>query len=244
MKLKGKVALVTGGARRIGKAIALGLASRGCHVAITYRTSRQEAAATVELIRKRRVKALALKVDQREGAQVRQAVKTVFSRFRRIDILVNSASSFYPTPWAQVTEAQWEDLLSTNLTGPWRFAQAVAALMKRRGSGKIINIVDTAAFSPWPEFLPYCAAKGGLVTLTKGLAKALAPSIQVNAVAPGPILFPPGISAREKKQALNRTLLKRVGSPEDLLQAVLFLLEGSDFVTGVILPVDGGRLLA
>ncbi|MBI3616270.1 MAG: SDR family oxidoreductase [Candidatus Omnitrophica bacterium] len=244
MKLKGKVALVTGGAKRVGKAIALGLAGRGCHVAITYRTSGAEASAAVRAIQKHRVKGLALPVDQREGAQVRRAVRAVLSKFHRIDILVNSASSFYPTPWDQVTEAQWEDLLSTNLTGPWRFAQAVAPIMKRQGSGKIINIVDVAAFSPWPNYLPYCAAKGGLVTLTKGLAKALAPSIQVNAIAPGPILFPPGLTTREKKRALDRTLLKRVGSPEDLVQAILFFLEGSDFVTGAILPVDGGRLLA
>ena len=244
MRLKGKVAVVTGGAKRVGKAFALALAKRGCHVVITYRSSRAEASETVRAIRECRVQGLGLKVDQREGAQVREAVKTVFSRFRRVDILINNASSFYPTPWAKVSQAQWDDLLATNLTGPWHFAQAVAPIMKRQGTGKIINIVDVAAFSPWPSYLPYCVAKGGLVTLTKGLAKALAPDVQVNAVAPGPILFPPGMGAREKKQALDRTLLKRVGSPEDLVQAVLFLLEGADFVTGAILPVDGGRLLA
>ena len=244
MKLRGKVALVTGGAKRVGREIALALAERGCHVAITYRTSKAQASSTVRAIQRKRVRGLALRVDQREGIQVRCAVQTILSKFRRIDILINSASSFYPTPWDRVTEAQWEDLISTNLTGPWRFAQAVAPIMKRQGAGKIVNIVDVAAFSPWPNYLPYCAAKGGLVTLTKGLAKALAPSIQVNAIAPGPILFPPGLSAQEKKQALDRTLLKRVGSPRDLAQAILFFLEGSDFVTGAILPVDGGRMLA
>jgi len=244
MKLKGKVALVTGGAKRVGRAIALGLAARGCHVVITHRTSQQEASATVRAIRKFRVQGWDLKVDQREGSEVRRAVKAVLSKFHRIDVLINNASSFYSTPWNTVTESQWEDLLSTNLTGPWRFAQAVAPAMKRLGAGKIINIADVSAFSPWPSYLPYCAAKGGLVTLTKGLAKALAPEVQVNAVAPGPILFPPGLSSREKKKALARTLLRRVGSPEDIVQAILFLLEGSDFVTGVILPVDGGRLLA
>ena len=244
MRLRGKVAIVTGGAKRVGRAIALGLAARGCHVVITHRTSQTEALATVRAIRKSRVRGWDLKVDQRDGAQVRRAVKQVLSKFHRIDILINNASSFYPTPWNTVTESQWEDLLSTNLTGPWRFAQAVAPAMKRQGAGKIINIADVSAFSPWPSYLPYCAAKGGLVTLTKGLAKALAPQVQVNAVAPGPILFPPGLSRREKKKALDRTLLKRVGSPADIVQAILFLLEGSDFVTGVILPVDGGRLLS
>ena len=244
MKLKGKVAVVTGGAKRIGRAIALALAERGCHVAITYLSSHREAAATVTSIRQRKVRGWAVPVDQRDGDQVRQAVRKIHDHFGRIDLLINSASSFYPTPLEQVTEAQWTDLIETNLAGPWWFAQAVAPILKRQRSGKIVNIVDVAAFSPWPSYLPYCAAKGGLVTLTKGLAKALAPSIQVNAIAPGPILFPPNVSARERKQAIEKTLLKRCGSPADIVQAVLFLLEGSDFITGVILPVDGGRLLA
>ncbi len=244
MRLKGKVALVTGGAKRVGRAIALGLAGRGCRVAITYRTSEKEAWATVRSIRRHGAKGLALPVDQREPLQVRAAVKQVLKTWGRIDVLINNASSFYPTPWAEVTETQWEDLVSTNLTGPWRFAQAVAPLMIRERAGKIVNIVDTAAFSPWTDYLPYCAAKGGLVTLTKGLAKALAPHVQVNAIAPGPILFPPKMTSQERERAIRRTLLKRVGHPEDIVQAVLFFLEGSDFVTGTILPVDGGRLLA
>ncbi len=244
MKLKGKVALVTGGAKRVGKAIALALAQQGCHVAITYRTSESEAIATVRAIQKKKVKALALKVDQRQGPQVREAVANALAHFHRIDVLINNASSFYPTPWEKVTEAQWEDLIQTNLTGPWRFAQAVAPIMKRQRSGKIINMVDVSAFSPWTEYLPYCVAKGGLLTLTQGLAKALAPHIQVNGVAPGPILFPAEISRAEREQAIRRTLLKRAGSPHDIVKAILFLLEGSDFITGVILPVDGGRMLA
>ena len=244
MNLKGKVALVTGGAKRIGREIALRLASKGCHVAITYRTSASGATATVGAIQKYHVKGLAVQVDQREGEQVHGAVRTIFSKWDRIDILINNASSFYRTPLDDVTQSQWEDLLATNLTGPWYFAQAVAPIMRKRRAGKIVNIIDVAAFSPWVKYLPYCVAKGGLVTLTKGLAKALAPSIQVNGIAPGPILFPPDISAQEKKSAIRRTLLKRSGKPEDIVQGVLFFLEGSDFVTGAILPIDGGRLLA
>jgi NAD(P)-dependent dehydrogenase (short-subunit alcohol dehydrogenase family) len=244
MKLKGKVALVTGGAKRIGRAIALALADRGCHVAITHRTSMTEASTTVRAIRRRGVKGSAYGVDQRDGPQVRDAVQSMRSSFDRIDILINNASSFYRTPWREVSEDQWADLLATNLTGPWRFAQAVAPIMEKQRAGKIINIVDVAAFSPWPDYLPYCVAKGGLVTLTKGLAKALAPQVQVNAVAPGPILFPPGLSAPARRQAIRRTLLRRVGDPQDIVQAILFLLEGSDYVTGVVLPVDGGRRLA
>lgn len=237
------MALVTGGAKRIGRHLALALAARGCHVAITYNTSEKEARATVQAIRRRGVRALALRADQRQPAEVQQAVDDLLAAFRRLDILINNASSFYPTPLGQVTEAEWDDLIQTNLTGPWRFAQHVAPVMKRQKAGKIINVVDTAAFRPWTNYLPYCAAKGGLVTLTWGLARALAPRIQVNGIAPGPILFPPGTSARERRAAVERTLLKRAGSPEDIAQAALFLLEGSDFVTGVILPVDGGRML-
>ena len=170
-------------------------------------------------------------------------MEEILAHFQRVDILVNNASSFYPTPLEEVTEEQWEDLIQANLSGPWRFAQALGPVMKRRKAGKIINIVDTAAFRPWTSYLPYCAAKGGLVTLTWGLARALAPHVQVNGIAPGPILFPRGIPARERRAAVEKTLLKRAGSPEDVAQAALFLLEGSDYVTGVILPVDGGRML-
>lgn len=244
MKLKGKVAIVTGGAKRIGREIALGLAQRGAHVIITYRTSRREALKTVSEIERYGVKGMAIQVDQRDASLVRRAVRSVNASFRRIDVLVNNASSFYPTPLDRVSQKQWRDLIDANLSGPWWFAKEAAAIMKRHGAGKIVNIVDSAAFLPWTDYLPYCAAKGGLVTLTWGLARALAPDIQVNAIAPGPILFPPGIKPQEKKAAIRKTLLKRAGSPKDMVQAVLFFLEGSDFVTGVILPVDGGRLLA
>lgn len=244
MMLRGKVALVTGGAKRVGRVLALGLAGRGCHVAITYRTSTQPAAQTARAIQARKVRGWAVQVDQRDPNQVSQAVQAIRQKFGRLDILINNASSFYPTPWSDASPQQWNDLLATNLSGPWFFAQAAGKLMKRQGSGKIINIVDVAAFLPWIDYLPYCAAKGALVTLTRGLAKALAPKVQVNAIAPGPILFPPDISPEEKQQAIRKTLLKRQGSPGDILQAALFFLEGSDFVTGTVLPVDGGRLLA
>ena len=243
MKLKGKVALVTGGAKRVGRVLALALASRGCHVAITYNTSAKDAEKTIRELRRKGVKAAAVRADQREPTDVEQAVEQVLALFGRVDILVNNASSFYPTPIETATEEEWEDLIQTNLGGPWRFAKAVAPGMKKRRSGKIINIVDSAAFRPWTNYLPYCAAKGGLVTLTWGLARALAPHVQVNGIAPGPILMPAGISAKEKKSALDQTLLKKMGSPEDIAQTVLFLLEGSDFVTGAIVPVDGGRAL-
>ena len=244
MKLKGKVALVTGGAKRVGKEIALALAARGCHVAITYRESAAEAEKTAREIRSKKVKALAVRADQRAPAQVREAVRQVLKTFGRIDILVNSASSFYPVPWDQVTEEIWEESMETNLSGPWYFSQAVGPRMKRQGAGKIINISDVAVLSPWLDHLPYTVAKGGVVTLTLGLAKALAPQVQVNAIAPGPILPPPDLGAAGRRVAAQKTLVKRWGSPKDIAAAVLFFCEGSDFVTGVVLPVDGGRRLA
>ncbi len=243
MRLQGKVALVTGGARRIGRAIALGLAGCGCHVAITYRTSAAEARQAVRQIRRRGRRAMALEVDQRDPAQVRRVVEQVRRAFGRLDILVNSASSFPRTPWATVTGKQWEDVLSVNLSGPWAFSQSAGRIMLRQGSGRIIQIVDAAVYRPWADYLPYCAAKGGLLALTWGLARALAPRVQVNAIAPGPILFAPGTSPSQKRAAVEKTLLKRAGGAEEVVRAVLFLAE-SDFVTGVVLPVDGGRLLA
>ena len=244
MKLKGKVALVTGGAKRIGKEIALSLAERGCHVALTYHASGKQAQQTLQAIRRKRVKAMGIAVDQRRVVEVRRAVRSVVREWGRIDILVNNASSFTPTPWEKVTPLLWEDAIAANLTGPWNFAQEAAKRMKKQSAGKIINILDISVASPWSPYLPYSAAKGGLWTLTLGLAKALAPKIQVNGIAPGPILFPPDISAKERAQAINKTLLKRIGHPRDIAQSVLFFVGGSDFITGVVLPVDGGRRLA
>lgn len=244
MELTGKIALVTGGAKRIGRALAVALAQRGAHVAITYRSSHPEALSAVREIERQGVKGYAVRVDQRNRAQVQSACRAVVRHFGRVDLLINNASSFYPTPFEKVTPAQWNDLLSTNLAGPWWFAQALGPSMKKRGSGKILNIADISVLSPWVDYLPYCVAKAGVVTLTLGLAKALAPHVQVNAIAPGPILFPPEMTPKEKEKALQKTLLKKRGSPRDIVAAALFFLEGSDFVTGVILPVDGGRRLA
>ena len=244
MKLEGKVALVTGGAKRIGRVLALALAGRGCHVVITYRSSESEAQRTRREIQSQGVQALALKVDQRNPAQVERAVGQVLRKFRRLDVLINNASSFERTPFEKITVRQWEDAISANLAGPWWFARAAGRVMKRRGAGKIINLLDVSVLSPWIDYLPYSAAKGGLLTLTLGLAKALAPQVQVNGIAPGPILMPASVSPSERRKAVQRTLLKREGSPADLAATALFLLEGSDFITGAILPVDGGRRLA
>jgi len=244
MRLRGRVALVTGGARRIGRAVALRLADRGAHVAITYRTSPAAAHATVCQLRRRGVRAMAVRMDQAEVGQIRAAVRAVERALGRIDLLVNNASTFYPTPLASVTASQWDALVDVNLRAPFFFAQAVATGMRRRRRGKIINMADVSAFRPWADYLPYCSAKAGVVALTQGLAKALAPHVQVNAIAPGPILPPRDLRSSAARRAASATLLKRWGSPEDIAQTVLYLVEGTDFVTGQVLAVDGGRLLA
>lgn len=243
MRLKGRVALVTGGARRVGRVLALALAQRGCDVAITYLSSARDARETAAEIRGIGRRALAIRVDQRDPAQVRRAVAETVSRLGRLDILINNASSFRPLSMEKITPVQWGEALAVNLSGPWWFAREAALRMKKKGQGKIINLLDISVLSPWMEYLPYSAAKGGLWTLTLGLAKALAPRIQVNGIAPGPILPPRALSALAAAKALEKTLLKRWGTPKEVAHAMLYLLEGGDFVTGVILPVDGGRRL-
>ena len=235
---------MTGGVKRVGQAIALALARRGVRVAVTYRTSARAAQALVRRLTGCGVRALAVPVDQADVAQIRAAVCTVERAFGRIDLLVNNASIFYPTPLESVTEAQWDDLLAVNLRGPFFFAQAVAAGMRRRRRGTIINLADVSAFRPWGTYLPYCIAKAGVVAMTFGLARALAPDVRVNAIAPGPILPPPDLSYAERRRAAAATLLKRWGSPQDIVNTVLYLAEGTNFVTGQVIAVDGGRVLS
>jgi NAD(P)-dependent dehydrogenase (short-subunit alcohol dehydrogenase family) len=173
-------------------------------------------------------------------AIVRQAVE----RFGRIDILVNNASNYYKTPFETLTEAQWDDLVGTNLKGTFLVCKRVGDEMLRMGAGKIINLADWAGFRPYKDYLPYCVAKAGVIALTTALAKTLAPQIQVNAVAPGPVLLPEDFSETLRQAVIQATPLKRLGKPEDIAQTIVFLVEGSDFITGAIIPVDGGRLIA
>jgi pteridine reductase len=157
---------------------------------------------------------------------------------------VNSAAIFERTPFAEATLEDWNSHLEINLRGPWLFAQAVAAGMRERGQGVIINLVDIAAERPFTGYLPYSISKAGLAAMTKGLARALAPEVRVNGIAPGAVLWPDDYPEDQKAALVEKTPLRRAGCAEDIAAAVVFLVEGSDFVTGVILPVDGGRGLA
>jgi NAD(P)-dependent dehydrogenase (short-subunit alcohol dehydrogenase family) len=243
MVLKGRIALVTGGALRVGRAIALALAGRGAHVAITYRSSEGPAQETLAELRACGVRAHAVRCDQRDPEQIRAAIREVEAELGPVDVLVNSASLFERTPFAEATLEDWDAHLEVNLRGPWLFCQAIGPGMQARGEGAILNMVDIAAERPFVGYLPYSVSKAGLVALTKGLARVLAPQVRVNGIAPGTVLWPNDYPDAQKAAYLEKIPLRRAGTPEDAAATALFLLEGSDFVTGVILPLDGGRSL-
>ena len=244
MELNNRIALVTGAAKRVGRSIALALARRGAHVAITYRTSQREADQLIKELDALGKKSLAIRADVSRAGDVTTAVGRVVETFGRVDILVNNAAVFPRTPWAVLDEAAWDEVIDTNLKGSFLVAKAVGDRMKVQGAGKIVNIADWAGERPYRNYLPYCISKAGVIALTKALALELAPEVQVNAISPGPVMLPDDMSAKQKEAVIAATPLRRIGSPEDIANAVLFLLEGSDFITGAVLPVDGGRLIA
>ena len=235
---------MTGGAKRVGRELALALARRGAHIAFTYRTSAGPAHATAEAIRRCGVQALPLKADLSRSADVRRIMTRIRHRFGRLDVLVNSAANFDRTPFETLSERDWDRALDTNLKGPFLCALHASRLMRRTGGGKIINFADWSGVRPYRDYLPYCVSKSGVIGLTKALAKELAPRIQVVAVAPGPILPPPDMSAAARARIAKRVPLQRWGSPQDLANTVVFLIEGTDFMTGSVVFVDGGQLIA
>ncbi len=241
MTMQEKVALVTGSAKRIGRAVANALADRGVHQAVHYRTSKAEAEDAVELFRVLGVEAESFQADLSHVNEAEALASEVLKRFGRLDILVNNASVFFPSPLGEVTDHQWDTLINTNLKGPFFLAQKVGLAMKAAVGGTIINIGDWAAERPYAGYLPYCISKAGVVAMTKGLAKALAPEVRVNCINPGPVMLPEDLSEAEKEEVMRKTPLQRTGSPADIANAVVFLCEGTDFMTGAVITVDGGR---
>jgi pteridine reductase len=240
--LSGQVALVTGAARRIGAAIATQLHSAGASVAIHYRGSAEEALALAESLNAERANSAAtFQADLLDMAQLETMVSSVCDWQSRLDILVNNASSFYPTPPGTITETQWDDLLGSNLKAPLFLSQAaLGALRETRGS--IVNIVDIHALRPLKDHTVYGPAKAGLAMLTRSLAKDLAPEIRVNGVAPGAILWPEDDTSEATKQSILRQVpLERAGEPDDIAGCVLYLVRDAAYVTGQIIAVDGGR---
>jgi pteridine reductase len=243
MDLNGKTALVTGGAVRVGKAIALALAGAGADVVINYHSSADAAIQTVAEIEALGRRALAVKADVSQGNQVQALVNAAVERMGRLDVLINSASLWRRTPWAELDEAAWDQLVDIALKGPFLCARAAAPHLTAHGDGAIVNIVDLSAIIPFRNYLPHSAAKAGLVNLTYSLAMELAPAVRVNAIAPGPVLPPPEYTEQQVQAAARRTLIGRWGTAEDVAQAAVFLAQ-APYITGVMLPVDGGERLA
>ncbi len=243
MNLQKKVALITGAAHRVGKAIALGLAKEGMKIALHFNQSQEQANQTLEEIKALGAEPFAIQGDFADVTQIKNVVKKCHEHFKQIDVLINNAALYFKTPIGETSEPEWDNLLDINLKAPYFCAQYVSDLMKQKKRGKIINITDVAGISPWPEFIPYSASKAGLIAVTKGLAKALAPNIQVNAIASGTILMSEDATEEYKAEIKDSTLLKKLGTPQDIVNAAIFLLKGSDFVTGEVVVVDGGRLL-
>ena len=240
--LSGKTALVTGAARRVGATITRVLHAAGANVVLHYRSSADDAAAlAAELNRARANSAALVECDLLEVARLPALVKAAGDAFGGLDILVNNASTFYPTPLGDITAIAWDDLIGTNLKAPLFLAQAAAPLLHEAG-GLIVNLADIHGMRPLRRYPVYSVAKAGLIMLTKSLARELGPHVRVNALAPGPVMWPEkGLDKSVQKAIENRTALKRAGSPEDVARAVVFFATEAPYVTGQILAVDGGR---
>ncbi len=242
MDLQNKTVLITGAAKRIGKEIARHFAKKGAHVLIHYRNSRKEAEELAQELKLLKIKTHLYQADLTRQNDIQKMVTQILKENEGVDILVNNASIFYPTPFGKITEKDWDQFFAANLKAPFFLSQALAPSMKKKGRGHIINIADWSGLRPYTGYLPYCTSKGALITLTQGLAKTLAPEIRVNAVCPGPILPPPDFTEDEKEKVAQNTLLGRWGNPEDIAKMVVFLAE-QEFITGSYHLVDGGESL-
>jgi NAD(P)-dependent dehydrogenase (short-subunit alcohol dehydrogenase family) len=243
MHLRGATALITGGAHRLGRDIALSLADAGSDVAFTYLSSRAAARETLAAIEERGVRGLAVRCDAADDAQVARALQQITAVFPRLDLWVSNAGVFRRTSLARASERDWNDMWRLNFTTFLVPARRIGAQMQQQGAGCIIAMADVAAIQPWADYIPYCVAKRGVVALVEDLARRLAPQVRVNAIAPGPVLFPPDFPAAARAREIARTRLRRAGTPQDISAAVRYLAS-AEYVTGTLMPVDGGRLLA
>jgi pteridine reductase len=241
MELAGRVALVTGAGRRVGRAIALALAAKGMRLAVHYHASSGEADETVRLaLEAGAPNAWTIPADLRDARACTRLIDDVAGRFSALDVVVNSAAEMHRTPFDTVTPEEWDDIMSLNLRSPFFCSQAAARHMA--DGGAIVNIADLAALETWPEYIPHGISKAGVMQMTRALAKRLAPKIRVNAVVPGAVLLPEHWTKADADRLVRTTPLARLGAPEDVAHAVTYLLE-SDYVTGDAVIVDGGRHL-
>ena len=239
--LEGKVALVTGAAKRIGRSVALRLASEGADVVVNYRGSNREADEVVAEIAAMGRRAVALQADVARRADVTAMFAAVEKEFGRLNILVNNAGMFFSAKFEDLTEEQWDRILDSNLKSQFLCCQAAAPLLRRSGQGRIVNFASLGGLLAWPSYTHYCVSKAGVIMLTRCLARALAPDITVNAVAPGTISFE-GDAPELAEDFVRRAPLRRTGTAKDIDDAVVFLTQ-SPFITGQVIVVDGGRTL-
>jgi pteridine reductase len=241
--LSGKVVLITGGAKRVGAAIARRLHREGANLMLHYRGSEREAKALrAELVAERADSVALVQADLLDTPGLPEIVRNTVGRFDRLDALVNNASTFFPTPVGEMTPANWESVIGTNLRAPLFLSQAAAPHLKKVG-GAIVNITDIHAERPLKSYVIYSVAKTGLVGLTRSLARELGPEVRVNGVAPGAIVWPEDGSWDDlaRQRVVSHTLLKRTGEPDDIARAVYYLIAEAPYVTGQIVSVDGGR---
>ncbi|HEY3964135.1 MAG TPA: SDR family oxidoreductase [Planctomycetaceae bacterium] len=247
MILKGKTVLITGG-RRVGAHLARAVAQRGANVALSYFKSRDKIEAVTAEVRALGVRAAAIAADLRQPADAERLVAQTVAELGSVDVLVNMASEFHPKPFDELQPGDFDDSIASNLKAPYLVAIAAALAMRTQPivdgiQGKIVNFADWAIDRPYKNFLPYFIAKGGVVAMTKGLAVELAPTIAVNAIAPAMIDPPLNLSAEDIESIRQAAPLKRIGTPADAVNLVLYLLEGTDFTTGNVYRIDGGRFL-
>lgn len=242
MELSGRVALVTGAAQRVGRVVALALAERGAHIAFSWHFDDEPWEGTRAEIEARGVRAHAQRCDMTHTDQARALVEGTVAALGRIDVLVNNASVWLSKPALEIGEAEWDQSMDVNVRGPFFAAQAAARHMLAQGGGVILNITDLSAFQVWPGYAHHAASKAALVSVTKSLAVELAPTVRVNAIAPGTVLLPEGASEAKRQWAESKSLLRRVGTPEDVAKLAIFLIE-TDFATGGVYFIDGGRSL-
>jgi pteridine reductase len=239
VEIEGRVALVTGGGTRVGRVIALALGKAGMRVAVHYARSERGAREVAEQIVGFGSDARTLPGDLTDPATAPRLVEHTAKVFGSLDVLVNSAAVMLRTPIGEVLVEDWDAMFALNLRAPFFLSQAAARVMGERG-GVIVNIADLAAFETWKGYVPHAITKAGIVQMTRGLAHALAPKVRVNAVAPGPVLLPEGWTQEQADRLVSTTPLKRLGSAEDVAQAVMYLI-CADYVTGETIIVDGGR---
>jgi NAD(P)-dependent dehydrogenase (short-subunit alcohol dehydrogenase family) len=237
--LQGQVALVTGAERRLGRAVALALAGQGARIVVHYRSREQDAREVAAEIVRAGGEALCLQAELSHNDEIDRLFTAAENHFHRLDMLINNAGVFRPTPLADTTEAQWDTVLDSNLKVQFFCAQRAAALLRQSGRGRIVNFASLGGLLAWPKYTAYSVSKAGVIMLTRCLARALGPEITVNAIAPGTISFPddaPGLA----DDYIRRAPLSRTGTAQDIVDAVLYLVHGA-FITGQVMVVDGGR---